>query len=157
MKKYHVAQLNIAKMTVDIDDPIMKDFVDNLDKVNSIADNSPGFVWRLETEEGDATSIRVFEDNLMLVNMSVWESIEHLKNFVYQSFHTEILKRKKEWFNKFEGMHQVLWWVPAGTLADVDEARARLNYLQQHGESEVAFSFRQSFPPSEDHLQLPVR
>jgi len=88
MSAYHLAQLNIAKTTADIDNPIMTDFADNLDKVNSIADSSPGFVWRLETEEGDATSLRVFEDNLILVNMSVWESIEDLKDFVYKSFHT---------------------------------------------------------------------
>ncbi len=157
MKEFHLAQLNLAKMTVDIDDPVMKDFVDNLDKVNRIADNSAGFVWRLQTEEGDATGLRVFTDRLMLVNMSVWKSIEELKNFVYQSFHVEILKRKKEWFEKIDRMYQVLWWVQAGTLPDIDEARARLHYLQQHGESEVAFSFRQSFPPSEYHLRLPTR
>ena len=156
MPEYHVAQLNVAKMTVDIDDPIMKYFVDNLDKVNSIADNSPGFVWRLETEEGDATNLRVFEDNLMLINMSVWESIEELQTFVYDSFHVDILKRKKEWFSKFDGMHQVLWWVQAGTIPDIEEARARLSYLQEHGESEIAFSFRQSFLPSEQHLVLPT-
>lgn len=157
MPEYHVAQLNVAKMTVDIDDPIMKYFVDNLDKVNSIADDSPGFVWRLETDEGDATNLRVFEDNLMLINMSVWKSIEELQTFVYDSFHVDILKRKKEWFSKFDGMHQVLWWVQAGTIPDIEEARARLAYLQEHGESEVAFSFRQSFLPSEQHLVLPTR
>jgi len=96
MNEYHLAQLNIAKMIADIEDPIMKDFVDNLEGVNSIADNSPGFVWRFESEEGDATNMRVFEDNLLLVNMSVWESIEDLKNFVYEYFHLQILKGKKE-------------------------------------------------------------
>ncbi len=157
MSQYHIAQLNIAKMKADLDDPIMKDFVDNLDGVNGIADNSPGFVWRLETEEGDATTLRLFDDNMLLVNMSVWESIDDLKNFVYESFHIEILKRKNEWFNKFDGMYQVLWWVNAGTIPDVEEAKARLVYLQQHGESEVAFSFRNSFAPSVQHLDLPTK
>jgi hypothetical protein len=140
MNEYHLAQLNIAKMIADIEDPIMKDFVDNLEGVNSIADNSPGFVWRFESEEGDATNMRVFEDNLLLVNMSVWESIEDLKNFVYGYFHLEILKRKKEWLNKFDGIFQVMW----------------LKYLQAKGESELAFGFRQSFAPSAQHLDLPT-
>lgn len=157
MSEYHIAQLNIAKMKADLDDPVMKDFVDNLDGVNGIADNSPGFVWRLETEEGDATTLQLFDDNMLLVNMSVWESIDDLKNFVYESFHIEILKRKNEWFNKFDGMYQVLWWVNAGTIPDVEEAKARLVYLQQHGESEVAFSFRNSFAPSVQHLDLPTK
>jgi Domain of unknown function (DUF3291) len=156
MSDYHIAQLNIAKMNVELDDPIMKDFVDNLDKVNGIADDSPGFVWRLKTEEGDATELRVFEDNMLLVNMSVWESIEALEAFVYDSFHVEILKRKKEWFKKFGGLHQVLWWVQPGSIPDIEEAKARLKYLQEHGESEVAFSFRRSFLPSDKHLSLPA-
>jgi len=86
MSEYHLSQVNIAKMLADVDDPIMKDFVDNLEGVNGIADSSPGFVWRLETDEGDATSMRVFDDNMLLVNMSVWESIDELKKFVYESF-----------------------------------------------------------------------
>lgn len=156
MSEYHLAQVNIAKMKADIDDPIMQDFVDNLEGVNSIADDSPGFIWRLETDEGDATSLRVFEDNMLLVNMSVWESIDDLKKFVYETFHVEILKRKKEWFDKFDGVYQVMWWVKAGTIPDVDDARARLAYLQNHGESEHAFNFRRSFAPAEQHLLLPT-
>jgi len=126
MAEYHIAQLNVARMIVDIDDPAMKDFVDNLDRVNSIAEDSQGFVWRLQTEDGDATSLRVFDSNLMLVNMSVWESIEELKALVYDSFHVNILKRKREWFSKFDAAHQVLWWVRAGTIPAVEEAKARL-------------------------------
>jgi len=143
-------------MKADIDDPIMKGFVDNLEGVNAIADNSPGFVWRLETDEGDATDLRVFEDNMLLVNMSVWESIDDLKKFVYESFHLEILKRKKEWFDKFDGVYQVMWWLKAGSLPDVDEARARLAYLQENGASEFAFNFQLSFPAAEKHLTLPT-
>ena len=133
----------------------MQDFVDNLDIVNSIADDSKGFVWRLETEEGDATSLRVFEDNMLIVNMSVWESVDDLKVFVYDSFHLEILKRKKEWFSKFDGMHQVIWWIEAGTVPTVDESKQRLSYLQQHGESGYAFSFKKSFPAENKFLVLP--
>jgi hypothetical protein len=157
MSAYHLAQLNIAKMKADIDDPIMRDFVDKLEDVNSIADNSPGFVWRLQTDTGDATDLRVFEDNMLLVNMSVWESVEDLKTFVYETFHLEILKRKKEWFDKFDGVYQVMWWVKAGRIPDVDEARARLSCLQEHGVSELAFNFQRSFPPAEQALVLPAR
>ena len=142
-------------MKADIDDPIMKGFVDNLEGVNAIADNSPGFVWRLETDEGDATDLRVFEDNMLLVNMSVWESIDDLKKFVYESFHLEILKRKKEWFDKFDGVYQVMWWLKAGTVPDVDEARARLAYLQANGVSGFAFNFQRNFPAAEKYLTLP--
>ena len=156
MSSFHLAQLNVAKMKADIDDPIMKGFVDNLEEVNATADNSPGFVWRLETDEGDATDIRVFEDSMLLVNMSVWESIDDLKKFVYDSFHLEILKRKKEWFDKFDGVFQVMWWLKAGTVPDVDEARARLSYLQEHGVSELAFNFQRSFPAAEKYLTLPT-
>jgi hypothetical protein len=92
---------------------------------------------------------------MLLVNMSVWESIEDLKKFVYETFHVEILKRKKEWFDKFDGVYQVMWWVKAGTIPDVDDARARLAFLQKHGESEHAFNFRRSFAPTEQQLHLP--
>jgi len=155
MSNYHLAQLNIAKMLADIDDPLMKDFVDNLDIVNGLADSSPGFVWRLETEDGDATALRVFEDDMLIVNMSVWESVETLKFFVYDSFHLQILKRKKEWFNKIDGVFQVMWWIKAGNIPDVSEARARLDYLQSNGVSEFAFNFQKSFPASDQHLNLP--
>ncbi|MFT5132891.1 MAG: hypothetical protein ACI9SC_001359 [Gammaproteobacteria bacterium] len=155
MPQYHLAQLNIAKMKGDMDNPVMKDFVDNLEGVNSLADNSPGFVWRLETEEDRATNLRVFDDNMLLVNMSVWESIDDLKIFVYESFHLEILKRKKEWFDKFDGVYQVMWWIRSGTIPEEEEAKARLSYLQKHGESELAFNFRKSFSPSEKYLVFP--
>ncbi len=146
MPEYQLAQLNIARMKADIDSPLMQGFVDQLDVVNAIADNSPGFVWRLQTEDGDATDIDAFDDSLLLVNMSVWESVEDLKTFVYETFHVEILKRKKEWFNKFEGVFQVLWWIPAGTEPTMEEAKQRLAYLQKHGASDHAFNFQKSFP-----------
>ena len=155
MDKYHLAQLNIASMLAPMDDPVMKDFVNNLEPVNEIAEQSAGYVWRLQTDEGDATSIRIFDNDMLLVNMSVWESVEHLKAFVYDSFHTEILKRKKEWFSKFGKAYQVMWWIPAGTEPSVEEAQNRLLYLQEHSESAYAFSFRRTFPPSKAHLQLP--
>ncbi len=155
MSKFHLAQLNIAQMRTPMDDPAMKDFVDNLEGVNKIAEGSPGYVWRLQTDEGDATAIRIFDDDMLLVNMSVWESVEQLKSFVYDSFHIEILKRKKEWFSKFDKAYQVMWWIRAGTEPSIEEAERRLVYLQENAESPYAFSFRQSFPPSAEHLELP--
>lgn len=155
MSKFHLAQLNIAKMKFELDDIRMKDFVDNLDKVNGLAEQSPGFVWRLQTEERDATNLRVFDDNMLLVNLSVWETLAHLQHFVYHSFHLEILKRKQEWFDKMDSVHQVLWWIPAGESADLEESKRRLSYLQKHGESEYAFSFRKNFDAPEKFLSLP--
>lgn len=151
MSEYHLAQLNIASMIAELDDPLMQDFVDNLEGINQLADNSPGFIWRLEGAAGDATSLRVFDDKMLLVNMSVWRSLAELKNFVYQSLHVEILRRKKEWFRKFSGVYQVLWWIEAGHIPDVEEAREKLAYLQAHGASAQAFSFQRDFPAPDDN------
>ena len=155
MNEFHLAQLNIAQMLAPIDDPIMQDFVDNLEKINSIAETSPGYIWRLQTEEGDATAIRVLDNDMLLVNMSVWKCVEDLKSFVYESFHVEILKRKKEWFSRFDKAYQVMWWIRAGTQPTVEEAERRLLYLQQNSETPYAFSFRRTFPASEEHLEIP--
>ena len=155
MSEYQLAQLNIARMKAELDDPLMTGFVEQLDHVNSIADSSPGFVWRFESDNGNATDIRAFDDNTLLVNMSVWEDIEQLKAFVYESFHLELLKRKKEWFHKFDSVFQVLWWVPTGHRPGVDEAKQRLAYLQAHGPSEIAFNFQRHFPASGTALKLP--
>lgn len=154
MNQYHIAQLNIASMKTAMEDPSMKDFVDNLEVVNRIADNSPGFIWRLQTEEGDATSITVFDDDMLLVNMSVWQDLDSLKKFVYESYHVDILKRKKEWFRRFDGAHQVLWWIREGTIPTLSEAETRLRYLQACGPSPLAFTFSQHFAADEKHLAL---
>lgn len=147
MKKYHLAQINIAYSRAAREDTIMKGFVDRLDEINGIADNSPGFVWRLQTEEGDATTIQAFEDPLLLVNMSVWEDIDSLKNYVYKSLHVELIQDRDEWFTKIQESHQALWWVPAGHTPSVEEAKEKLLYLQTHGPSEVAFTFARPIKP----------
>ena len=125
----------------DRDSEIMKGFVDRLDEINGIADNSPGFLWRLQTEEGDATGIQAFDDPLLLVNVSVWKDIDSLRSFVYKSLHVDLIQDRDAWFEKMRESHQALWWVPEGHLPSIEEAKEKLAYLQAHGPSEVAFRF----------------
>lgn len=144
---WHLAQLNIGRLRATIDDPALADFVANLDPINALADATPGFVWRLQTEEGNATAIRPFaDDELMAINMSVWESMEALADYVYRSAHTAFLRRRSEWFERLRDVYLVLWWIPAGTLPTVDEAVARLDHLRTYGPTPEAFTFRQPFP-----------
>lgn len=137
-----IAQLNIAKMLGPIDSPVMADFVNNLDRINALAENSNGFVWRLTGEEDNATAIQVFDDTSIIINMSVWENVESLKEYVYKTAHVEIMKRKNEWFSKMESMHMVLWSIPEGHVPTPLEAKDRLAYLNENGESEYAFTFK---------------
>lgn len=143
---YHIAQSNIARMRAPLDDPIMQRFVEWLEPVNGLADESPGFVWRLQTEEGDATSVRAFEDESMLLNMSVWESIEDLRAFVLHPNHTRVMRESTRWFEPFDGPHLVLWWVPAGYAPSPDDARKKLEFLASHGPTPDAFTFSRTFP-----------
>ena len=147
---YHLAQINIARILAPFDDPLMAEFVAQLAPINALADSSPGFVWRLQTESGDATSIRIYEDEMVAVNMSVWESVEALREFAYKSAHSGVMRDRKRWFEKFDGPYTALWWVPAGHIPTTEEAKERLDYLREYGESAYAFSFHQIFPkPSE--------
>ena len=146
MPDYHIAQFNIARMLAPIDDPIMAEFVAQLAPVNALADKTPGFVWRLQTDSGDATSVKVYDDDRIIVNLTVWESIEALREFVYKNAHYAVLHDRKRWFEKFDGPYYALWWIPAGQLPSVEESRERLDYLRQHRDSEYAFSFKQVFP-----------
>lgn len=141
---HELAQLNIAAMKAPLDSPAMADFVANLAPVNALADGAPGFVWRLQDEEGDATAIRPFGPEV-LVNLSVWRDVASLSDFVYRSAHVEMLRRRKEWFERISGVHQVLWWVPKGHRPDVLEAAARLALLREAGPTPEAFTFRQTF------------
>jgi uncharacterized protein DUF3291 len=145
MPAYHIAQINIARMLVPIDDPIMADFVSQLAPVNALADGSPGFVWRLQTDSGDATSIKVYDDDFIIVNLTVWESVETLREFVYKNAHYGVLRDRKRWFEKFDGPYYALWWVPAGQLPSIEAGKERLDYLRQHGDSAYAFSFKNIF------------
>ena len=128
-----------------MDGPVMAGFKAALDPINALADDAPGFVWRLATEDGDATAIRAYEDERMLVNMSVWESIEALRGFVYTSGHTSVMRNRKHWFEKLE-TYLVLWWVPAGHEPTIEEAKEGLEHLRRLGPTPYAFTFRASFP-----------
>ena len=129
----------------------MAGFVSRLDEINALADRSPGFVWRLQTSEGNATYFRPYEhDDRILLNMSVWESVEALQHYVYHTMHSELLRQRRDWFEKFAGVCVALWWVPAGHIPGIDEAKKRLAHLETHGPTEFAFTFKQIFPPDQE-------
>lgn len=130
MKTYHLAQINIARMRAPLDTPVMAGFVAQLASLNALAEASRGFVWRLQTEGGDATALQAFEDPLILVNMSVWASVEDLQNYAYRSAHVGAFRERQQWFDKMEAPHLALWWVPAGHQPTLEEAKRRLSHLQ---------------------------
>jgi hypothetical protein len=145
----HLAQVNVARLLAPIDAPEIADFVAALDPVNARADCATGFVWRLQTEEGNATSIRAFDDPLVIVNLSVWESLGALEAFVYgDPSHRAVLRRRREWFERQVESQAALWWIPAGTTPTVTEAAARLAHLRAHGPTRRAFTFRDRFSAS---------
>ena len=142
----HLAQINVGRLRAPVDSPLVAEFMAALDPINAIAEESPGFVWRFQTEEGNATAVRPYEDEDILINLSVWESIEALEAFVYRSDHTAYLRRRREWFGRIDEAMLTLWWVPAGTVPTLEEAVARLDHLRAHGPTPHAFTFRQRFP-----------
>jgi hypothetical protein len=146
MTGYHLAQLNIALPIEPLTSPRLAGFVAALDEVNALADAAPGFVWRLQTEDGDATAVRAFGNDRLIVNMSVWSSLEALADYAYRSDHVRVLRRRKEWFEAMGEAYQVLWWVPAGQLPTVADAEQRLAHLRTHGPTGHAFTFRAPFP-----------
>jgi ribosomal protein S18 acetylase RimI-like enzyme len=142
----HLAQINLGTMVAPVDDPEVAEFMAALEAVNAIADRAPGFVWRLQDDNGNATSIHLFADPLALVNMSVWESVETLRDYVYRTTHVEFFRRRAEWFRP-EGKRVALWWVPAGTVPDVRDGVRRVEFLERHGPSPYAFGFARPTPP----------
>ena len=145
MAGYELAQLNIAELTAPLESPALKDFVDNLDRINALADAAPGFVWRLQTEEGDATALRPFGADV-IVNLSVWENAAALHDYVYRTAHVEVMKRRREWFARMREAYMVLWWVPAGHRPTPEEGRDRLDRLRAEGPSPEAFTFKRPYP-----------
>jgi GNAT superfamily N-acetyltransferase len=142
---YHIAQLNIATLLAPIDDPSIADFTDNLERINALGDGSPGFVWRLQTDDGNATALRPYPDPMVIVNMTVWTSVAALKEFAYRTEHADFLARRREWFVA-GSTGVVLWWIRAGDIPTVDDAKRRLDFLQRHGPSPYAFRFAR--PPA---------
>ena len=137
----HLAQLNIGRFRYPTNDPRMADFMNALDLVNGLAERSKGFVWRLKDDSGNATNFRPFPDPQMAVNLSVWENVETLERYVYQTVHKRFYGRREEWFDKMEGPHLVMWWVAAGRLPTLSEAKERLEYFGAHGPSDYAFGW----------------
>jgi hypothetical protein len=155
MSKYQLAQLNIAALKAPLDSPQLKDFVDNLDRINELAENSAGFVWRLKGDGNDATSLRPLGENV-IINMSVWRDVKSLSDYAYKSAHVEIMRRKREWFTRMGEMHMALWWVPEGHEPTVAEAVARLEHLRRHGPSAEAFTFGEAYAaPDADKAGAP--
>lgn len=146
MHIHHLAQVNIALPLEPLTSPRLAGFVGALDRINESADAAAGFVWRLQTEDGDATAIRILDDDRLIINMSVWTSIEALAEFAYRGDHVEIMRQRREWMAPMREAYQALWWVPAGHLPSVAEAEERLLYLREFGPTEYAFTFRVPFP-----------
>jgi hypothetical protein len=146
--KRHLAELNIGRLRYEIDDPRMADFVNNLAVVNSLAERSPGFVWRYQDDSGNATNTRPFDDPRIAINMSVWESVETLESYVWQTVHKRFYGRRHEWFERFEGPYFVMWWVPNGHQPTIAEAMARLDHLKNQGPSDYAFGW-ESLPAAQ--------
>jgi hypothetical protein len=135
----HLAELNIGKFRYPTSDPRMSDFMNNLDRVNAIAERAPGFVWRLKGDNNNATDFRVGDD--MAVNLSIWEDAKSLENFVFKTVHVQFYKRKAEWFPLMDTPHMVFWWVEEGHKPSLDEAWARLQHYEKNGATEFAFGW----------------
>jgi len=144
---HHLAQLNVGRLRAPHESPVVAEFMEALDHINALAEGSDGFVWRLQTDDGNATAIQPYEDPLIIVNMSVWSSLDALKAFVYDTEHRDYLRRRREWFEPMAEAYLVLWWVPIGETPTVEDAVARLDAFRTAGPTPEAFSLRQTFPP----------
>jgi hypothetical protein len=160
--EYVVAQVNVGRLVAPLDSPQLADFVAWLDPVNAVADGAPGFVWRLQTEDGNSTALRAFEDDAegsdggILINMSVWESVDALAAFVYGDGHRAVLRRRREWFERLQDVYAALWWVPRGHIPTIGEAEDRVKHLRAHGPTPHAFTFKVHFPPPDSAEFSPV-
>lgn len=144
---FHLAQVNIALPRAPLDSAVMAEFVAALEPVNALADVSPGFVWRLKAGDGNATSIRAFDDERLIVNLTVWQSLEALRAYALAGGHAAVMRRRREWFERMTDAYVALWWVPAGHIPTLAEAEERLAHLRRRGPTARAFTFKQPFPP----------
>ena len=147
MGDYHLAQVNVARMKYALEDAAMSDFVSQIAPLNALADRSPGFVWRLQSAEGNAVYLRAFDDPMMLVNLSVWRDFACLHDYVYKSVHVEVVRERRRWFEQLQSMHTALWWIPRGHFPAEAEAREKLEYLNSHGSCSEVFDFKHYYPP----------
>ncbi len=146
--QYHLAQLNIGRILAPMDSPTMAGFANRLDEINALADAAPGFVWRMQDTSGNNTAYRPLqEDDWLLINMSVWESVETLKAYTYGAEHASVMRGRRQWFEPHTEMYFVMWWIPAGQIPTVQEAMERLAHLQAHGDTAHAFTFKKTFAP----------
>jgi len=145
--RHHLAQVNVALPREPLDSPLLAEFVAALEPINALADRSPGFVWRLQTEDGDATGVRAFGDDRLIVNLSVWESLRALRAFVYAGDHVAVMRRRREWFEQGAEAHMALWWVDASHIPAVAEAEDRLAHLRARGPTAHAFTLRETYAP----------
>jgi hypothetical protein len=150
----HLAQLNVGRLRAPIDDPIIDDFRTNLSRINGLAEAAPGYVWRLQDDSGDATSIKPFSDELEIINLTVWESIDALAGFTYRSAHVEFLRRRREFFDAPRQPILCLWWIPEGAIPTVEDAIGRLGHLRAYGPTPAAFTFRHRFEPGAGDARL---
>ena len=144
---WHVALFNIARAVAPLDDPILAEFMGSLDRINARADQTDGLIWRFQTESGNATEERAYPDDRVIINLSVWRDIESLREFTYRGDHAEIMRRRREWFERMTETYLVLWWVRAGTIPSVSDAKSRLAYVRQFGLSSQGFNFQERYPP----------
>jgi Domain of unknown function (DUF3291) len=156
--RFHLAEINVARARAPLDDPLLADFVAQLDGVNRLAERTPGFVWRLVGEGGAASSyVRAFEDERMLVNLTVWESLESLTAYTYRSDHGRVYRDRARWFEPSVGPSLALWWIPAGHVPTVEEGKAKLDALAARGPTPEAFTFKRPFPAPGAVVETPAR
>jgi heme-degrading monooxygenase HmoA len=153
MQTHNLAQINIGRLIAPLDDPRIAGFLSQLGPINELADNSPGFVWRLQSEQGNATDVPYNDDPTMMVNMSVWESLETLRQFTYKTQHLEVFRDRAKWFQKLDLPHYCLWWVPVGHIPNVEEGRHKLEHYRRYGSTPESFWFSEPYPVPSAELQ----
>ena len=142
---FHLAELNIAEAKAPLMSPQLSGFVARIDEINALAEKEKGYIWRLKDETGHSMEIRFSDNPDMLINMSVWESVEDLKRFTYQTMHKELIRDKRQWFHHIKSAAYVLWWIPVGHIPTLAEGKERLDMLRAQGATPQAFDFKNVF------------
>lgn len=148
VSNYNLAQINISKAVAPLDSPQLKGFVDRLDEINLLAEKQPGFVWRLIGEDNNATDVTWSDDPLVIINMSMWETIDDFRRFVYETDHIQLIQQRRQWFVPLKAPHMALWWVERGHTPSIAEAKQRLQSIDENGSTPYAFTFQKTFPPN---------